>query len=546
MGDIWPSAAGKITIGRLGENERMRVHLPIANLLEEIGEASFTLLNRSPGETTAYPIPTAERDGEYVIWTVTSRDTQTEGTGECQLVATVNGVIAKTMIWTTEITRSLDGSGEVPDVWESWQEVFTGIKAGAEAAAETAQISASESLERANAALQYSLNASQSANNAAGSVGEARRYAVEAEHTARDVQHSAEDAAFYASLAANSNREAQTASDNARSAATAAAESAAQITGLTAAADTLPEGSAATAQYDAETGVLTLGIPKGETGAAGPKGDPGEDYVLTAEDKAEIAGMVNVPVTDVQIDGSSVVQDGVADIPTGSTSAYGVYRSATVAVIKAGTALDRVPTVGRQNSSVFYGLASAAGDTSQSASENAVGTYTDEAKVAIQKMLGIYASPWELIREDTVTNDTEADIVINADSNGQAFELTDVRLVLVSPQQDAAFAKADYGRVRMYYQTGAYDFVFIGAYTQAANASAKVSYIAFEQSDGMLVKSVMPNTSRGGMGPLQTYATEDGEGHFVLTDTPRVYNKINITKVTGSLHYILYGKRKVV
>lgn len=278
----------------------------------------------------------------------------------------------------------------------------------------------------------------------------------------------------------------------------------------------------------------------------GVVGTPGEDYILTEADKAEIAGMVNVPVTDVQVNGSSVVNAGVANVPIGSTDAngYGVFRSASVANIKAGNALDRVVVTDRQHASAFYGLAKAAGDATQSASSNAVGTYTDEAKAAIQQMFGVYTSPWELIREDTVTNDTEADIVVNADSNGQAFELTDVRLVLVSPKQDTAFSKADYGRVRMYYQTGAYDFIFIGAYTQAANASAKVSYIAFEQSDGMLVRSVMPNTSRGGMGPLQTYATEDGEGHFVLTDTPRVYNKINITKVTGKLHYILYGRRK--
>ena len=155
-------------------------------------------------------------------------------------------------------------------------------------------------------------------------------------------------------------------------------------------------------------------------------------------------------------------------------------------------------------------------------------------------------SQWELIREETVINATEADIVISADTNGQSFELTDVRLVFITPQQDTAAAKADYGRVRFYYQAGAYDITFIGAYTQAAGAAAKVSYISFEQRDGMLTKVAMPNTSRGGMGPWQTYATEDGEGCFVLPDTPRLYNRVNITKVTGTAHYILYGKRKVV
>lgn len=268
------------------------------------------------------------------------------------------------------------------------------------------------------------------------------------------------------------------------------------------------------------------------------------------------------PVTDVQVDSSSVVSDGVANVPIASANTPGVVkigtglavnssdvlyvRTPTDANVKAGTSAQHSITPEKQHAATFYGLAKAAGDTSQSASENAVGAYTDEARKAIKKMLGIYEAPWELIREDTVTNDTEADIIINADSNGQAFELTDVRLVLVSPQQDTAFSKADYGRVRFYYQTGAYDITFISAYTQATGASAKVSYISFEQRDGMLTKVAMPNTIRSGMGPWQTYANEVGEGCFVLLDTPRIYSRVNITKVTGTAHYILYGKRKVV
>ena len=42
-----------------------------------------------------------------------------------------------------------------------------------------------------------------------------------------------------------------------------------------------------------------------------------------------------------------------------------------------------------QHESAFYGLAKAAGDTTQASSSNAVGTYTDAAKGAIQKMLGM-------------------------------------------------------------------------------------------------------------------------------------------------------------
>lgn len=58
---------------------------------------------------------------------------------------------------------------------------------------------------------------------------------------------------------------AQTASDKADS-----------IHDMTATAQTLPEGSEATASYDAETGVMSFGIPVGATGAKGDKGDKGD------------------------------------------------------------------------------------------------------------------------------------------------------------------------------------------------------------------------------------------------------------------------------
>lgn len=57
--------------------------------------------------------------------------------------------------------------------------------------------------------------------------------------------------------------------------------------------------------------------------------------------------------------------------------------------IKAGSNLYAPVVVGIQHESVFYGLAKAAGDSTQAASSNAVGTYTDNAKTAIQNMLSV-------------------------------------------------------------------------------------------------------------------------------------------------------------
>lgn len=111
-------------------------------------------------------------------------------------------------------------------------------------------------------------------------------------------------------------------------------------------------------------------------------------------------------VTDVQVAGTSVVADGVANVPIAQyqsgQASLGVVKvmglgiqidnatgevsikSASDNQIKGGRG-DTAPVVSsKQHQSVFYGLAKAAGDSTQSQSSNAVGTYTDEAKAAIQ------------------------------------------------------------------------------------------------------------------------------------------------------------------
>ena len=131
----------------------------------------------------------------------------------------------------------------------------------------------------------------------------------------------------------------------------------------------------------------------------------GPPYELTAADKQEIAGMVDAPVTDVQVNGVSVLQDGVANVPLATDSSVGVVRgrSDRGTTIVNGWVQIKVPddseikTAGsgykpivptKQHQAAFYGLAKAAGDTTQSQSSNAVGAYTESAKSAISEMLG--------------------------------------------------------------------------------------------------------------------------------------------------------------
>jgi hypothetical protein len=56
--------------------------------------------------------------------------------------------------------------------------------------------------------------------------------------------------------------------------------------------------------------------------------------------------------------------------------------------IKAGTNTNRPIVSAHEHEATFYGLAKAAGDSTQASSNNAVGTYTANAKLAINNMLG--------------------------------------------------------------------------------------------------------------------------------------------------------------
>lgn len=128
-----------IRLGYLGENERMRVAFSIASDIAEFPGASFTLLNQGPEDSAAYPCAAVDVIGDTLYWTITSAELRAAGKGRCQIVVTVDGIIAKHRIYETEILTALDGSGEVPPDWESWQGVFAAIKDEAESAAEAAE-----------------------------------------------------------------------------------------------------------------------------------------------------------------------------------------------------------------------------------------------------------------------------------------------------------------------------------------------------------------------------------------------------------------------
>lgn len=117
----------------------------------------------------------------------------------------------------------------------------------------------------------------------------------------------------------------------------------------------------------------------------------------------DLLGSGGGAVSDVQINGTSILSDGVANILRATSSTEGVVKvnegygvmisngvlfaaNPSLNEIKSG-ALYKPPSARQMYQATFYGLAKAAGDATQSASANAVGAYTEDAKSAISEML---------------------------------------------------------------------------------------------------------------------------------------------------------------
>ena len=134
--------------------------------------------------------------------------------------------------------------------------------------------------------------------------------------------------------------------------------------------------------------------------AAGDSTQSASDNAIgtyTNDAKNAIKSMLGVSEpTDVQVNGTSIVSNGVANIKTNTSYGTRWSNNGEIALdaassnqIKEGTVFGKPLVPGYQHNATFYGLAKAAGDTTQSQSANAVGTYTNEAKAAIQSMLGV-------------------------------------------------------------------------------------------------------------------------------------------------------------
>lgn len=128
----------------------------------------------------------------------------------------------------------------------------------------------------------------------------------------------------------------------------------------------------------------------------------GDIYVNCNSDST--GGIKLAALSDVQVNGTSIISNGVANIPYATASQVGVIKKGYAlymgndgtlnvnlvsdATVKAGAGGEAICTVSRQHIATFYGLAKAAG-ADEKDSTLPLGTYSDNAKAAIKSMIGV-------------------------------------------------------------------------------------------------------------------------------------------------------------
>ena len=174
-------------------------------------------------------------------------------------------------------------------------------------------------------------------------------------------------------------------------------------------------------EYDSETRIPTIANPNDKTFYLVPTEDGTSPDLFTewvyVNNAWEMFGSAKIDLsgylTDVQVNGTSIVSDGVANVPIANDDTFGTVKVATGGYyginyygndvkfkflkisyaqhgndIKNGMLAYKPITPTNQHESTFYGLAKAAG-ADEKDSTLPVGQYTDNAKDSIQNMLGI-------------------------------------------------------------------------------------------------------------------------------------------------------------
>lgn len=106
----------EITLGRQGENAATVVEFDVSILRQTYGDGTPYLFHRRSCDAAAYPVAITT-DGDTVRWVVTAGDTahRTSAThGQAEMHWIVDETLAKSVIWRTYVAGALETGGDTP------------------------------------------------------------------------------------------------------------------------------------------------------------------------------------------------------------------------------------------------------------------------------------------------------------------------------------------------------------------------------------------------------------------------------------------------
>ena len=108
-----------LQIGRQGEHDARKVWFDLTWLIENFGDGEAVLVHQRVNDGAPYICQTTQEDNR-LIWVIDEIDTAYEGFGKAEIRWTVDGALAKTVIYKTSVLKSLTGDTVIPDPYESW------------------------------------------------------------------------------------------------------------------------------------------------------------------------------------------------------------------------------------------------------------------------------------------------------------------------------------------------------------------------------------------------------------------------------------------
>lgn len=108
-----------IPLGVQTDGNVTEVAFDLTPLIEQAGDGEAVVFHKRPVDADAYPC-VAVREGDLLIWQISSSDTAIAGNGLVKVVLTNGDKVANTNLMQTLVAKTMAEGEDVPEPYEAW------------------------------------------------------------------------------------------------------------------------------------------------------------------------------------------------------------------------------------------------------------------------------------------------------------------------------------------------------------------------------------------------------------------------------------------